>query len=123
MNEEQLFEWLKEHKYKDLERSKDQFDCFDCVSPSNKMLIELKCRAIHYDNLILEKTKWQSLTLRAEAIGYNAWYINQTPLGVSYHNLTALTDVQWVNKELPKSTQFDNQTKVVKEITFLTINR
>ena len=123
MNELGLFNWLKEFRYKDLEHSQDQYDCFDCVSPLNKMLIELKCRAVHYDQLILEKTKWQSLTARASAMGYTAWYINQTPLGVSYHNLTALTNVKWVEKELPKSTQFSNQTKIVKEITFLQINR
>jgi hypothetical protein len=123
VKEIELFNWLKKYKYPDLERSTDQYDCFDCISPSNQMLIELKCRAVHYDQLILEKPKWQSLTLRAEAMGYTAWYINQTPLGVSYHNLTALTDAQWVKKELPKSTQFDNKTKVVKEITFLKINR
>ncbi len=123
MNELQLFDWLKLHKFPDLQRSTDQFEAFDCVSPANKMLIELKCRAVHYDQLILEKPKWQSLTQRADILGYQAWYINQTPLGVSYHNLTALTDAKWVNKELPKSTQFDDKTKVVKEITFLTINR
>ena len=61
MNEEQLFNYLKKHYIYDLSKCEDQFSSYDCFSTTYRCVIELKCRNKHYDDLMLEKTKYDSL--------------------------------------------------------------
>jgi len=85
----------------------------------NGKIKELKCRHIHYDDLILEKDKYESLMQQAEALGFTPFYINSTPEGIYAFNLRKIK-VNWTIKRLPSST-VDKGPAVDKEIALLNI--
>ena len=85
------------------------------------MDIELKCRRKHYDDLILEKKKYDALIKRAQEYGTRAFYINSTPEGIYSFNLSALQDLEWEMKYLPRKTDFPDRRNIEKEITMLPI--
>lgn len=106
----------------DLEQSQDQYSRHDCYSERWNMDIELKCRRTHYDDLLIEKDKYDALIERAEKNGRKPFYINSTPEGIYAFNLQEL-DIVWEMKGgLPKTTDFPNRSKVVKEVGFLPIS-
>ena len=107
MREVDLFNILKICFMTDLEKSDDQYSRFDCFSTKWKMDIELKCRRTHYDELLIEKDKYDALILRAEKFGTRPFYINSTPQGIYAFNLEELKDIKW---------------RVVKEVGFLPIH-
>ena len=120
MKEQELFDWLKAGHYSDLEKSSNEYDGFDCTSNHYKMFIELKSRLTHYDTLLLEKKKFDFLVVTAEVLGYQPWYINSTPLGVWAFPLNSVVkDLEWVDKWLPTTTEFQNKSKTSKLVTFL----
>jgi hypothetical protein len=121
MKEQQLFEFLKENYYPDLEKSEGQFDVFDCSSAEHKMYIELKSRLTHYPDLLLEKKKYDAVTDKAFNLGYTPWYINSTPQGVYGFNLAHLLAPAWEKKWLPKTTEFGDRGKMDKEVIFLDV--
>ena len=88
------------------------------------MDIELKCRRKHYDDLLIEKDKYDALMLRAEKHGTSPFYINSTPEGIYAFNLNEVKDIVWEKKGgLPKTTDFSDRRKVVKEVGFLPISK
>ena len=87
LKEPQLFDYLKEFHYPDLRKSEDEFDTFDCISDEFRMYIELKSRNTHYDDLLIEETKYRALMMSAANYGLVPWYIN----AVSYTHLTLPT--------------------------------
>ena len=120
MKEQELFDWLKAGHYSDLEKSSNEYDGFDCTSDHYKMFIELKSRLTHYDTLLLERKKFDFLVVTAEVLGYQPWYINSTPLGVWAFPLNSVVkDLEWVDKWLPTTTEFQNKSKTSKLVTFL----
>ena len=40
MKEQELFDWLKAYHFKDLERSPNEYDGFDCMTKEFKLFIE-----------------------------------------------------------------------------------
>lgn len=116
MDEKKLFSLLKEKLIPDLEKT-DLFNPKDCTSTSLNLSIELKCRKYHYDYLLLEKKKYDSL-IKNKRIRY----ICSTPKGIYSFNLKKLKDIVWFNDWLPATTDFYNSEMVMKEITFLNIN-
>ena len=122
MKELDLFNILKLCFMNDLEKSESQYSRFDCFSPKWKMDIELKCRRTHYDELLIEKDKYDALIARAEKFGTRPFYINSTPQGIYAFNLEELKDIKWEMKGgLPKTTDFSDNRRVVKEVGFLPI--
>jgi len=120
VKEQELFDWLKVGHYSDLEKSSNEYDGFDCVSNEFQMFIELKSRLTHYDTLLLERKKFDFLVVTAETLGYQPWYINSTPLGVWAFPLNSVVkDLEWVDKWLPATTEFQNKSKTTKLVTFL----
>lgn len=120
MKEQELFDWLKIGHYSDLEKSSKEYDGFDCTSSHYKMFIELKSRNTHYDTLLLERKKFDFLVLTADVLGYTPWYINSTPLGVwSFPLKTVVQGLEWVEKWLPTTTEFQDKSKTTKLVTFL----
>jgi hypothetical protein len=120
VKEQELFDWLKAGHYSDLEKSSNEYDGFDCTSDHYKMFIELKSRLTHYDTLLLERKKFDFLVVTAEVLGYQPWYINSTPLGVWAFALNSVVkDLEWVDKWLPATTEFQNKSKTTKLVTFL----
>ena len=116
--EPQLFDYLKENYYSDLEKS-EEFDNWDCISLEAKMFIELKSRKTHYPDLLIEESKYQGLILAAGIRSLTPWYINSTPDGVWGFNLTDIPQPKWEEKWLPITTEFENRTKRTKLVGFL----
>lgn len=115
MNENQLFEFLRNKYIYDLQKSKDQFCNYDCFSNHFKIIIELKCRKTHYNDLILEKMKYDSL-LKHE---WRTFYINSTPEGIYLFDIKTLNH-KWITDKMPKQTEFENNYKIDK--TYCLIN-
>ena len=116
--EPQLFDYLKENYYPDLEKS-EEFDNWDCISLEAKMFIELKSRKTHYPDLLIEESKYQGLILAAGIRSLTPWYINSTPEGVWGFNLSTIPQPKWQDKWLPITTEFENRTKRTKLVGFL----
>ena len=81
LKEPELFDYLKEFYYSDLEKS-EEFDNWDCISLEAKMFIELKSRKTHYPDLLIEESKYQGLIMAAGIRSLTPWYINATPEGI-----------------------------------------
>lgn len=122
MKERELFEWLKEKHFPDLEHSPQVYDGFDCVTKKFGMFIELKSRNTHYDTLLLEKKKFDFLVTKAKELGLTAWYVNYTPSGVWSFKLDDENDFVWEDKWLPVTTEFTNKNKIMKQVTFLPLS-
>ena len=122
MKERELFEWLKEKHFPDLEHSPEIYDGFDCVTKKFGMFIELKSRNTHYDTLLLEKKKFDFLVTKAKELGLTAWYVNYTPSGIWSFKLDDENDFVWEDKWLPVTTEFTNKSKIMKPVTFLPLS-
>lgn len=120
-NETDLFSWLNENYYNLLVNMNKDFSKYDCYDIETKNRIELKCRSKHYDNLIIEKIKFDSLVKTSNIMGDIPVYINSTPKGIY---LFYLQDLQliWHKKQLPKTTDFENKNVIEKEISEININ-
>jgi hypothetical protein len=121
MTEQGLFDYIKETYLEDLQKSEHTYEYIDATSYGYKLSIELKCRHTHYDELILEKDKYESLMQQANALGFTPFYINSTPQGIYAFNLRKIT-VTWKTKRLPSST-VDNGPAVDKEVALLHIDK
>jgi hypothetical protein len=123
MNEQQLFDWLKTNHFPDLNKSESEFDGFDCQSDEKKLFIELKSRKTHYDELIIEKYKYDFLVTEAGKLSYAPCYINYTPQGVYFFDLEKLLkteyDFKWQDKWLPITTEFANNNNRIKKVGML----
>jgi len=120
--EADLFTYLKLRYMSDLEKASHEFDYHDCQSDTTKRHIELKCRHRHYDELILEKDKYDALMQQAERLGYTPWYINSTPQGVYGFNLKIIK-MTWTIRQLPATTTFNNPQTISKTVTYLKISQ
>lgn len=120
--EADLFTYLKSRYMSDLEKASHEFDYHDCQSHTTKRHIELKCRHRHYDELILEKDKYDALMQQAERLGYTPWYINSTPQGVYGFNLKIIK-MTWTMRQLPATTTFNNPQTISKTVTYLKISQ
>ena len=120
--EEGLYHYLKVRYLQDLKMSSDTYEAHDCKSEYGKLLIELKCRTTHYDELLLEADKYEALIAGAKALGYAPWYVNSTPQGIYAFNLTKIT-VTWTTRRLPAATQPNALQLVSKKVTYLHIKQ
>ena len=116
LTEPELFHYLKEFYYPDLEMSTDKHSKHDCISDGYGLYIELKSRNKHYDDLLIEKVKYDAIFEGAIKHKYLAYYINSTPEGIWSFNLAELPVPEWEERWLPQNTEFSargNKTKVV----------
>jgi len=120
MTEQSLFDYIKATYLEDLEKSEHTYEYIDATSNGYRLTIELKCRHTHYDELILEKDKYESLMGRADELGFTPFYINSTPEGIYAFNLRKIK-VSWITKRLPSNT-LENGPVVDKEVALLHIN-
>ena len=120
MIEKDLFDYLKNQIYPDLVMSLSPISRWDCYSPSRKHRIELKCRKTHYDDLVIEKGKFDAMIEKANENFDIPIYINSTPKGIFGWNLFFVYP-EWFYKELPKTTDFSDNNKITKEIAMLPV--
>lgn len=115
MNEQTLFEHLKKHYIPDLEKTY-QFDPNDAYSKRYDMHIELKSRYTHYDELVIEKIKWEKLISMP-----NPRYVNWTPKGIYSFNIQEIPEPLWSDRLMPQTTEFECNVKVLKIVGYLPI--
>jgi len=117
-----LFKWLSVNHYKLLVDTSGGYSKSDCYDIATKHRIELKCRAKHYDDLIIEKNKYKYLVDVSKKYGDIPIYINSTPKGIYLFKLNNIK-FKWFQKSLPKTTDFKNKKTVKKEISKININQ
>ena len=123
MNEKELFTKLKEYYLPDLAKSVGQYDSYDCFSVQQKCFIELKCRKSHYQNLMIEQSKYARVKYEALERGLTPLYICSTPQGVWAFNLTQF-EPEWKDQtDLPTTTEFKDTSRRTKSVGFLPINK
>lgn len=120
--ESDLFEWLSKNYYSLLVDTSKNFSKSDCYDIETKNRIELKCRAAHYQELIIEKPKYDYLIKKSKKFDDVPIYINSTPKGIYLFNLKDLK-LKWFKKPLPKTTEFKNNNYISKEIATININK
>ena len=120
--ESDLFDWLSKNYYNLLVDTSDNFSKSDCYDIETKNKIELKCRATHYQELIIEKPKYEYLIKESKKFGDVPIYINSTPKGIFLFELEDLK-LKWFEKPLPKTTDFENNNLTNKEVATININK
>ena len=121
MNEELLFTFLRESLYPDLVKSEGIFDAYDCISRQAGHYIELKCRAVHYNTLLIEEMKYRKLITQAAERDLIPYYINSTPAGIFSFDLLDLPEPVWFNHQMPATTEFARSNKVSKLVGYLPV--
>jgi hypothetical protein len=121
LKELELFDYLKDNLYPDLEKSIGIFDSFDCISKLAGHYIELKCRNTHYDTLLIEEMKYRKLITQAAERDLIPFYINSTPKGVFSFDLMDLAEPEWVAHWMPATTEFARSNKISKLVGYLPI--
>jgi len=119
-NEADLFAYLLKHIYLDLVKANKQMSTWDCYSPKTNHRIELKCRGKHYDSLLIEKKKYNSMIEKCNDNLDVPMYINSTPQGVYRFNLFIIQP-NWEMQYHNKTTTFTNKNKIQKEIAMLPV--
>lgn len=117
MKEQELFNYLKEKHFPDLEKSEGTFDSFDCVAHNKNLYIELKCRHAHYPDLLIEEMKYRRLINQAGSL--TPYYINSTPQGIWGFDLSRVPEPAWSERRMPATTEFTNTKKIMKLVGFL----
>lgn len=122
MSEQELFDYLKKNHIPDLTMSDEPMSHWDCYSAKYKYDIELKCRRTHYDDLLIEKMKYDNLISRATKYRTTPIYINSTPIGIYVFNLSEM-QIDWQIKKMPATTDFTRKEKVDKVVGFLNLTK
>lgn len=120
ITEDDMFNYIKTRYVPDLVKS-NQYDSWDCKSTQNRMVIELKARRNHYHELLIEKSKYEALLLAASRSTFTAWYINATPEGIWAFNLSKLNKPKWIDRPMPKTTDFADNKQLIKQVGYLRI--
>jgi len=121
MNEDDLFSYLKNFLYPDLVKSEGIYDAYDCVSKQAGHYIELKCRATHYDTLLIEEMKYRKLITQAAERDLIPFYINSTPEGLFSFDLMDIPEPVWFVNKMPATTEFENENKIDKLVGYLPV--
>ena len=115
-----LYLWLKLYFIPDLQLCANKKSRYDCYSERFNIDIELKCRRVHYDKLLIEKYKYDALINRSKKEGTIPLYINSTPNGIYAFYLQSI-QVEWELKLMPKQTFFKEKQSVLKVVGYLDI--
>lgn len=115
LKEDDLFNLLKSKLIPDLQKT-DQFNSIDAFSLERGKVYELKCRRTDYSDLLIEKIKWDNFKNKG-----HVYYINSTPRGIYSFNIKKINEPKWEINLMPKTTQFENTSKVEKIVGYLNI--
>ena len=121
MKEIDLFLYLLDNKYPDLQKSEGIYDSFDCISLYAGAYIELKCRNTHYPTLLIEEMKYRKLITQAAERDLTPFYINSTPEGVFSFDLMDVPEPVWFTHRMPATTEFSRNNKIDKLVGYLPI--
>ena len=124
-NEKALYRAIRDSLIPDLLSYKSHNSTYDCFSEDLNMQVELKCWRRHYDELMIERSKWDRLLSESKVNGTRSIYLNSTPEGVWAFDLNHLekTDsLVWSFKTLPVKTQWDRGQTKRKEVSYIHIS-
>jgi hypothetical protein len=71
--------------------------------------------------LLIEKAKFDVLVDNAERTGFEAWYINSTPMGIYGWKISREMDLTWERRVLPETSQFKDTGSVIKMVSYLKV--
>ncbi len=117
MTETELLNWLIDNVDPSIKPAEYKYSRFDAYSKTFDKFIELKCRRTHYDTLLIEKKKFDSLVEDGEA-----YYICSTPKGIYSWVLSPDMEIEWITKSMPRNTDFGNKSKKDKIVSYLRIS-
>ena len=117
LTEKDLFDWFKNTRFSDIEQT-SRYSYTDAYIPSLNVYVEFKCRREHYDALLIEKAKWNYLHKLP-----NCRYVNSTPRGIYSFNILSIPRPSWHMRVLPRTTQFKDIDKIIKEVGYLHIRQ
>ena len=117
LTEKDLFNWFKNTRFSDIEQT-SRYSYTDAYIPSLNVYVEFKCRKEHYDALLIEKAKWNYLHKLP-----NCRYVNSTPRGIYSFNILSIPRPSWHMRVLPRTTQFKDIDKIIKEVGYLHIRQ
>ena len=120
--EAELFDYIKGCYLEDLVKSQHPYEYHDCTSTLYRLHIELKCRHKHYEDLIIEKDKYEALVQQAKRLGFTPFYVNATPQGIYAFNLRKIT-LKWTTKKLPAKTEFEDRALIDKTVALLPVSQ
>jgi len=121
-NESQLFDLIKQFVIPDLLPSEVKMSRYDCYSLEHNVDIELKCFKKHYDDLLIEKKKYDALIERSSNHGTNPLYINSTPVGVWAFRLLDIEEPKWEERAMPKTSEFRQRQFITKVVGYYNIS-
>lgn len=119
-NEAELFEYMRV-EIPDLTKTRDRYEAYDFYSNYKLSLFEVKVRKTHYDQLVIEKAKYDSVLAEAEKLGYTPFYVSATPNGVFCFNLYEVDVDEWSVKAMPQTTEFANRKTIPKIVGYLDV--
>lgn len=97
-----------------------EYDSDDCYTKKFNTHIEIKCRSKHYDELGIQKDKWDYLTQFKKCR-----FIVQTPKGMWSWDLHKVAEPTWYRRLGPTSTHYKQHSLIDecwKEIGYLNIS-
>ena len=119
MNEAQLFDYIKAKYLDDLQHT-GTYCPFDGFSIKYQTLVELKCRAKHYSDMMIERKKYEALLHEAALLDCVVYYVCSTPKGIYCWGLLTIKQPEWYDNEtMPKSTAFDDTSVTSKAVGYL----
>jgi hypothetical protein len=118
VTEVELFDYMRHNILPDLIPSPHPYSKWDCVSPMAKAYFELKCRRRHYEELILEQSKYDAMMTMGQELGLSPWYVCSTPQDIFFFDLIHLRP-EWITMDLPQTTDFHHTDNVPKIVTLI----
>ena len=105
--EMKLFYLLKEKIYSDLQKTINQFSYYDAFTLKWLTQLELKCRRVHFDEMFIEKIKWDKLKKSSYE---RALYVNSTTEGIYMWDIKQINenDIVWGFRTMNKETETEN---------------
>jgi hypothetical protein len=128
MTEQELLDHLAATSVPNLKRMEYGFSHWDCEAHYDTSLgrieyvLELKCRNLHYDRMLIEQPKWDWLIQEATRRNGRAAYINATPRGIFAWDLMRVQEPAWLLREMPETTAYDRTAPIPKVVGFLPIS-
>jgi len=116
MSEQEIFNWLKLNYLPDLQPT-SQFAHTDAYSRKHNLNIEIKTRYKHYDDLMVEKYKWDWLMTKT-----NVRYLVYTPKGIYSFDIKSIPEPDWKEQNLCQTYNFENRSIVKKLVGFINIS-
>lgn len=102
INENKLFNLIKENLVPDLIKFDERFNPIDCYSSKHNLWIELKCRNDFYSDLMIEKHKYDTLNQYDNARYINSIILSNNIKVISF-DIKKLPEPIWEIKMLPNA--------------------